>query len=142
MRSYLLTLIVAGMAAAAADLDAVRAEPNLEKRSQIALDAAEARIAAAKTAYDADKLDEFRESLESVGQLVELSYNSLDDTGKRARRSPKWFKKAEQRSLTLMRRISNLEKDVSLEDRETVLGLRKRVSGVHDRLLNDIMSKK
>ena len=125
-----------------ADVATVNAEPNLEKRSQLALEHAELEIVAAKKAYEAGEFDNFKRLLTEVGDLADVCYDALEDTGKRARRAPKWFKKAEQRMLTLMRRIGSLEKDVALEDRDLVKDLGKRVSDVHDRLLNDIMTKK
>ena len=125
-----------------ADVAGVIAEPNLEKRSQLALDHAEQEIAAAKKAYDSGELEDFKRLLTEVGDLADVCYDALEDTGKRARSAPKWFKKAEQRMLTIIRRIGSLEKDVGLEDRDLVKDLGKRVSDVHDRLLNDIMTKK
>ena len=125
-----------------ADIAAVKAEPNLERRSQMALDEAENGIAAAKKSYDDGNLAEFRKALSEVGELAELSYTSLDQTGKRARRSPKWFKRAEQRLLVLIRRADSLEKDVSIDDRPLVTSLKKRVSDVHDKILHDIMTRK
>jgi hypothetical protein len=84
----------------------------------------------------------FRETITEIGDLAELSYKSLGETGKRARRSPKWFKRAEQRLLVLIRKIDSLEKDVSIQDRDLVAALKKRVSDVHDTVLHDIMTKK
>jgi hypothetical protein len=135
-------LILALCAAGQADIDAVRAEPNPERRSQKALEVAEARVAAANESYDAGNLAEFRETITEIGDLAELSYKSLGETGKRARRSPKWFKRAEQRLLVLIRKIDSLEKDVSIQDRDLVAALKKRVSDVHDTVLHDIMTKK
>jgi hypothetical protein len=138
----MLVLIVACSAAGQADIDAVIAEPNPERRSQKALEVAESRVAVAKETYDAGNLTEFRETIEEIGDLAELSYKSLGETGKRARRSPKWFKRAEQRLLVLIRKVDNLEKDVSIQDRDLVTALKKRVSDVHDTVLHDIMTKK
>ena len=128
--------------ALSADLAGVKAEPNLERRSQLALQHAEEEISAAKKAYDAGNNDEFRRLVGEAAELAELSYDSLEDTGKRARRDPKWFKRAEQKLLLVIRRISSLEKDVSIDDRELVKDARRRISDVHDRVLNDIMTKK
>jgi hypothetical protein len=125
-----------------ADVAAVKAEPNPEKRSDLALAHAEQEIEAAKKAYDAEDLDAFRKSIDEVGDLAELSAESLESTGKRARRSPKYFKRAEQKLLVLIRRVDSLEKDVSLDDRELVSAVRKRLASIHERILNDIMTKK
>lgn len=140
LRTVVVALIVAS--ALEADLVGVMAEPNLERRSQLALQHAEEEIAAAKKAYDAGNNDDFGRLVAEIGQLVDLSYDSLEETGKRARRQPKWFKRAEQKLLAVMRKIVSLERDVSIDDRDEVKALRKRVSDVHDRFLNDIMTKK
>jgi hypothetical protein len=128
--------------AAFADIAAVRAEPNLERRSQLALEEAESRVGTAKQTYDEGKLQEFRQAVSEIGDLAELSYTSLEETGKRARRSPKWFKRAEQKLLVLIRKVDGLEKDVSIQDRQFVSSVKKRVSEVHDNVLHDIMTKK
>jgi hypothetical protein len=140
LRTVVVALVLAS--ALVAGVEEVKAEANLERRSQLALQHAEDEIAAAKKAYEADNMDEFAKLVAEIGKLAELSYESLQETGKRARRDPKWFKRAEQKLLTLMRRIDSLEKDVSIDDRDTVKELRKRVSDVHDRVLHDIMTKK
>jgi hypothetical protein len=137
-----LILIVACCGAASADIAAVKAEPNLERRSQLAIDEAESSLAAAKESYAEGDLNAFRQQVGEVGEFAELSYTSLEKTGKRARRSPKWFKRAEQRLLVLIRKVDSLEKDVSVQDRELVSAIKKRVSDVHDSLLHDIMTKK
>jgi hypothetical protein len=135
-------VLIAAAVSLRPDVATVNAEPNLEKRSQLALDHAEQELVAAKKAYDSGEIDDFKRLLTEVGDLADVCYGALEDTGKRARRAPKWFKKAEQRMLTLIRRIGSLEKDVALEDRDRVKDLGKRVSDVHDRLLHDIMTKK
>jgi hypothetical protein len=140
MKTFILILACCG--AALADIAAVKAEPNLERRSQLAIDTAETALAAAKQSYDEGKLDTFRSQVKEVGDLAELSYTALEKTGKRARRSPKWFKRAEQRLLVLIRRVDSFEKDVSIEDRDLVSAVKKRVNEVHDNLLHDIMTKK
>src|SRR5690349_1043998 len=121
-----------------ADVAAIKAEPNPEKRSDLALAHAEQEIATAKKAYEANEMAAFRTSIEEVAHLAELSVESLDSTGKRARKSPKFFKRAEQKLLVLIRRVDSLEKDVGLEDRETVSSVRKRLASVQERILNDI----
>ena len=125
-----------------ADLQKVEAEPNLEKRSEAALVHAEEELQSARKAYDAGELQKFQTAIDEVAQLAELSHKSLEDTGKRARRSPRHWKRAEQRLLTLMRHLDSLEKAVSVDDRATVADVRKRVSETHDTILNAIMTRK
>lgn len=127
---------------ALADIERVKAEPNLERRSALALDEADSALTASRKAYDSGQLDEFRKQLNEAGDLVQLSYQSLQETGKRARRSPKWFKRAEQRLLLILRRVDALAKDVSTDDKPPVESLQKRAREIHDQLLQDIMSRK
>jgi hypothetical protein len=125
-----------------ADMSTVTAEPNLEKRSYLAIQHAGMELDAARKAYSDDNMAEFKQRVAEIGDLAELSYKSLQDTGKKARKSPKWFKRAEQGLRKLLRGVDNLEKDVSLEDRPMVESVRKRMQVVHDNLLHDIMTKK
>lgn len=129
-------------AAPVPDTDAVKAEPNLERRSALALVKAEEHIGAARAAYQESKFEDFKSHLEHAGQLTDLCYQSLQDSGKRARRSPKWFKSAEQKLLVMLRRLDSLVKDTAVDDRPPAEALQKRLRDVHDQLLQDIMTKK
>ena len=125
-----------------ADLTKIEAEPNLEKRSELAIIHADEELTVARKAYEAGEVEPFQTAMEEVAQLTELSLKSLEDTGKRARRSPRYWKRAEQRLLGLMRRLDSFEKSVSIDDRAAVESARKRVSDVHDAIVDAIMTKK
>jgi hypothetical protein len=126
----------------AGEFPAVMAEANLEKRSDIALREADKMTTAAKTAYEAKNIEDFKARIADVQELVALSYQSLQDTGKRARRNPKYFKRAEMGIRALMRRLDSLANDVSIEDRPIVEAAHKELNTVHENVLHDIMSKK
>ena len=126
----------------AGEFPAVMAEANLEKRSDIALREADKMTTAAKTAYEAKNIEDFKARIADVQELVALSYQSLQDTGKRARRNPKYFKRAEMSIRALMRRLDSLANDVSIEDRPIVEAAHKELNTVHENVLHDIMSKK
>src|SRR5271165_34350 len=122
------------------DLAAIKLEPNLERRSELALGNASAAMDAARDASgDEAKL---KEALHELRESVDLAYQSLVDSGKSARRNPKFFKKAELKTRELMRRLEGLAQAVDAEDRVLVEGVRERVSKVHDDLIQDIMQKK
>lgn len=125
-----------------AGLDAVKAEPNLEKRSERALVNAEEALNDARQAWQAGDLGAYRGHVDEILQSVELSYKSLQDTGKRARRSPKFFKRAELNIRKLIKRLDAFEKEVDLEERDPVRTALKRVHEIHDQLVTDIMTKK
>ena len=121
----------------------VMAESNLEKRSELALNAANEAITGATKAYaSASDLNAFEENLTSVEELTRLSLKSLHDSGKRASKSPKYFKRAEMKLRSLLRRMNTLSDEVSVEDRPRVQAAIKLMSETHEQLLHDIMSKR
>ena len=61
----------------AVDLAAVKSEPKLEKRSELALQYAESALDAARDAYKKGDVDASRAALGEVEAGVQLSYDSL-----------------------------------------------------------------
>jgi hypothetical protein len=126
----------------AIDLNSVQQEPNLEKRNQLAIECANSALDTARTAYQANDLDKTRASLDEAGEAVSLSYESLKQTGKEARRDPKFFKRTELATRQMLRRIEGMAEAMNFEDRALVDKLRERVTAIHENLLQDIMAKK
>ena len=122
------------------DLAAIKLEPNLERRSDLALGNAAAAMDTARDAAGDDA--KLKPALREVRDSVDLAYQSLVDSGKSARRNPKFFKKAELKIRELMRRLEGLAQAVDADDRVFVESVRDRVSKVHDDLIQDIMQKK
>jgi hypothetical protein len=126
----------------AADLASIQQEPSPERRSQLAMDYAGAALDAARTAYQASDLEKTKTSLSEVGAAVDLAYDSLQQTGKEARRDPKFFKRTELSTRQLLRRIEGLAESMSFDDRGLAEKIRDRVAAIHDDLLQGIMGKK
>jgi hypothetical protein len=126
----------------ASDLAAIKLEPNLERRSERALENASAAMDAARDAAGAGELEKIKAGLEELRDSVDLAYQALVDSGKSARRNPKFFKRAELKTRELMRRLEGLAQAVDSDDRPLVETVRGRVSKVHDDLIEDIMQKK
>jgi hypothetical protein len=126
----------------AADLASIKSEPRLERRSEQALDHAVAVVDRARDAWRAQKMTEFRETLTEIREAAELSYQSLNETGKPARRYPKYYKRAEKNLRALMKKLDALYQEVGPDDRPEVEAVRKRASDLHDQIVLDIMSKK
>jgi hypothetical protein len=123
-------------------LKEVLAEPNLERRSKLALDNAEAAYQAARSAYDAGENGRATEALHEVQESVEVAYASLQGTGKDPRKSPKWFKKAEMETRDLLRRLDSFQQAMSFDDRASVDPVKAKVQQVHDELLMGLMEGK
>jgi hypothetical protein len=126
----------------ALDLNSVKQEPNLERRSDLALDHANEQLDTAREAFNSNDNSKMQSALAEITDSVNLSYQSLLDTGKDARRSPKFFKRAELRTRDLVRRLEGLEHAVDVDSRAYVDRVKDRVSEIHDELLKSIMSKK
>ena len=136
----LLTLLAAAPAVRLrADLAHVKAEPNLEKRSKLALDHAESALKAARSAYGNGEAEKSQTLIGEVRASVELAETSLKDTGKNPRKSPKYFKQAEIATRSLLKRIEAFQDEMNVADRPTLDPLRAKVQQVHDDLLMGIM---
>jgi hypothetical protein len=134
-----LALSAVCLRAAGADLEAARAEPNLEKRSRLALDNAQAALKAARAAYDKSDDAAAAAAIEELRQSVDLARDSLHQTGKDPRSHPKYFKQAEITTRDLLRKMDAFQREMSFGDRGLVDGAKARVQQVHDELLMGLM---
>ncbi len=138
--AVLFTLLTANLWAV--DLPSIQQEPNPERRSQLAMDYAGAALDAARSAYQSSDLEKTKASLSEVGDAVDLAYDSLQQTGKEARRDPKFFKRTELATRQLLRRIEGMAESMSFEDRAVAEKVRDRVAAIHEDLLQGIMAKR
>ncbi len=125
-----------------ADLKQAQAQPNLEKRSALALDNAAAALKAARAAYLQGDTDEVAKDAAEIQESVGLAFTSLTQTGKNPRKSPKWFKKAEIETRDLARKLEAFQRDMSYADRSLLDGAKARLQQVHDDLLLGLMEGK
>jgi hypothetical protein len=133
--------ILAFLLLAFADIAAVKSEPDLERRSELALANADKDMDAAKQAYSGGDDQGEQQALAELRDLVDVSYDALEHS-KQAPRKSKYYKNAELKLTALLRRLNSFRDQVSFESREAVDAVIKRVSDVHDELLAAIMSKK
>ena len=122
------------------DLTSVKSEPNLEKRSELALDHANVSLDAARDDYNAGDVGRTETELKEMCDSVDVAYEALADTGKDPRRDSKFFKRAELRTSELLRRLESLTPGMSGLD-GTIANVRARISTVHDNLLKGIMTR-
>jgi methyl-accepting chemotaxis protein len=131
------------LALGAADLSAIKAEPNLEKRASRALDNAAVAQKAAEEAYSKkEDAEQANAALDEVSQSVELAYASLRETGKSPVKSPRHFKEAEIRTRELLRRLTDLRETMSALDRDQIDKVLAAIQKIHDELLAGIMGGK
>lgn len=123
------------------DLAAVKAEPDLNRRSEMALANAAEKLDAARQAYMAGNDAAEAADIQEVGDSVALCYESLEQTHEAPRKS-RFYKRAELKVSELMRHLSGFRDEVNFEFRPKVDVVLKKVSDIHDQLLSDIMSRK
>lgn len=125
-----------------ADLEAVKSEPNLEKRSQRALENGDKALDAARSAYKDGDMAAMNAALNEVRQSVELALESLRETGKHPSKSTKHYKRGEIKTRQLHRRLESFGQEVNLDEREAVNAVEQRVQEIHDEFLNGVMTRK
>jgi len=123
------------------DLAEVKTEPDLNRRSELALVNADEKIDAARQAYQAGNEAAEDAAIQEVADSVLLSYDALEQTHGAPRKS-KYYKRAELKVSALMRRLSGFRDEVSFDFRPRVDAALKKLSDIHDELLSDIMSRK
>lgn len=124
-----------------ADLAAVKSEPDLNHRSELALLNADAKIDQARQAYQDGNEAIESAAIQEVAESVTVCYEALEKTGSEPRKS-KYYKRAELKVSALMRRLTGFRDEVSFDFRPNVEAVLKRLSDIHDELLSDIMSKR
>lgn len=144
IRPLLLPLLMTAAAAGLSgyDLDAVRRQTNLEKRSELALANADEALDRAREAYEQGDYAVFKAALDEVDASLVLCKESLDESGKNARKKPKYFKKAEIGLRRISRRLDNMQVEVSVDDKPTVERVLTRARNLQTEILHAIMGKK
>jgi hypothetical protein len=145
MMNVIFVAVVASLVLAGslqADLNRALAEPNLEKRSGLAIENALAAYKNARTAYETGDNEKVVASLAEVEESVTLAHKSLNATGKDPRKSPKWFKKAEIETRDLLRKLESFQHQMGFEDRPLVDKAKAAITRVHDDLLVGLMQGK
>ena len=142
MTARLLLAIVLVGGVLRADLQQAKAEPNLGKRSMLALDNAAEALAKAREAYAKDDNAQVETLAKEIQESVDLAETSLHETGKNPRKSPKWFKRAESSTRDLLRRLDAFQQAMDLADRPMLDAVKAKVQQVHDDLLLGVLEGK
>ena len=130
------------LASFAIDLPAVKAEPVPEKRAQRSLDFAQEKLTEARKQYEANDDAALAFTLKQTSEGVELALLSLQAMGKHPSQNVRHYKPAEMRVRELLRRLTTLRNDASIDQRPAVVECERRLTAVHEQLLDGVMSKK
>ena len=123
------------------DLESIRSVPDLEKRSQFALEFARRSVDPMVKAYLEGDSERGESLLDQIQQAVELSLESLKATGKVPRKKPKHFKRAEIETRNLLRDLDGARAELGYDQREYLDSVHDRVSAINSELLLGIMTK-
>ena len=137
-----LAVLAGGAYAAVRPLASIEAEPNLERRSRLALEFAHARVRPVVDAYLDGESARARGSMQEIASAVELSWAALEATGKHARRNPKHFKHAEIQTRKLAAKLKEAQRELDYDEQRELDDLIAGVETVNSKLLLAIMSRK
>jgi len=127
----------------AVDLEAVKKEPDLQKRSELALDAAADALKHARTLpAEGGSVADLQVDMDTMVQAVELSLKSLHDTGKRPDKLGRYYKKGELRTREMLKQLENLVQAIAFDSRPPAEKARDRLVVLHDEFLFGVMNGK
>ncbi len=138
----LLAVLLAAATPARGDLKKAMAEQDLEKRSGLALENANAAFKTMRADYQDGKAQKLSAGIAEIQESVELAATSLEQTGKNPRKSPKWFKRAEISTRDLLRRLDSFQREMAFDDRSKLDPLKTKVQQIHEDLLLGLMEGK
>lgn len=123
-------------------LEAVREFPDPEKRAQEATKFAEETVKKVVKTFHDGEVEQGKQMLDEVLTAVELAYQSLESTGKDARRKPKHFKRLEIATRRLAGDLRDVAKSLNFDEQPFVEPVIARVEEINGELLTAIMTKK
>jgi hypothetical protein len=141
-RTAMVCLFVAFAAAALAQQptwDAVKAEADPEKQSQMALELAQAGVDGIVDAYRQGLPEQARAMSARIVEAVELSLKALEASGKNARSRPKHFKRAEIATRKLARSLEGAQRQLIYDERQDLEPVIRRVEAINAEILSKIM---
>ena len=134
--------VLCSFAAQRGSLAEIEAIADRETRSRRALAFAWDQLDIVSKAYRDNDLAVGRQTLEDIGEAVDLAVSSLEATGKYARRHPRHFKHAEIRTRKLLVQLQQLQRKLYLGDQADFEGLIERIESANARLLRGLMGPK
>lgn len=124
------------------EIEAVRKEPNLEKRSEKALDVATAAMKNARAIVTgAGARTDLNAALDELQAAAELALKSLKETGKPPKKLGRQYKKGELRTRDLLKQLEDLIVALSVDDRAPAEKVRDTLTKIHDEFLLGVMGQ-
>lgn len=138
-----ISLFLGAAGAEPADLAAVKKEPDLQKRSEKALDAAlETLKSARELPKEGGSLADLQKHMDMIVEAVELSLQSLRDTGKKPNKLTRAYKRGELKTREIQKQIDILIQALAFDNRPPAEKAQGRMNVLHEEFLFGIMSGK
>ncbi len=137
----LLLVSLFAISAFGADLTAVKAEPDPNRRSERALENASQALEEARKAASADDAKALAAAFHEMSESADVCQDSLAHSGKDPRRS-KYYKQAEQKLHNLIRQLAGFADTLPLDQRDEADAARQHLQQVHDAILEAALGKK
>jgi hypothetical protein len=139
----LIALIGLALSLGAADLEAVKKEPDAQKRSNLALDVAAAVLKQARALpSEGGSMTDLEKDMDTMIEAVELSLKSLRDTGKRPNKMAASYKRGELKTREMQKQMENLVQALAFDNRPPAEKAQARLNVLHDEFLFGVMSGK
>ena len=136
-------LLIFTFAATPPSLDEIKKETDLEKRCEHALEAAESALKSSRTLLsEGGSTEDLAKQMETVVGGVELSLQSLRDTGKRPYKLAKYYKHGELKTREMLRQLDALVSAIAFDNRPPAEKARDRLQVLHEEYLLGAMSGK
>jgi hypothetical protein len=139
----LIALFGLALCLGAADLETVKKEPDLQKRSNLALDVAVAALKDARALpAEGGSSADLQKDMDTMIAAVELSLQSLRDTGKRPNKLTPYYKRGELKTHEMQKQMENLVQALAFDNRPPAEKAQARLNVLHDEFLFGVMSGK
>ena len=139
----LLAFLCFAVCLGAVDLDAVKKESDPIKRSEQALDVAMQALKEARALpAEGGSVEELQKSMDTLVAAVELSLQSLRDTGKPPNKLTKYYKRGELKTREMLRQMESLIQALAFDNRPPAEKAQARLTVLHDEFLFGVMSGK
>lgn len=126
---------------AAEGLEAIKADPDPQRRYRAALEYSSQQVTAARKAYEEGKPADYAAALKQAVDAVKLCDDTLREPGKNRVRNATHFKRAELKTREIIRRIEQLEKEAAVDDRAPAHAAALEIRKIHDQILTDLMGR-
>lgn len=134
-------LLAASTLVASTPWEQVEAEPDLEKRSGLALEFARGQVDQVVADYLDGRPGDARTKLKQIVTAVELAQASLVETGKTPRKKPKHFKRAEIATRKLVNDLKQAQRKLTFDERPDLDPVIARLEQVNQQLLLGIFER-